>query len=178
MIFAGDTLFTHPKYPPLVYENGEYDFYRYNVKYIPQNMLHCFKILGTIPLKQLAVFTNRTETEVVERGIYDRGYRIRKEFCLTSYSPFSQFFFERNIYAPYSMETYILLAFHQYLTQKEITWSKNKKLALDNLNDVNRSYKKRAKYYYKSYKLKREEDEKSSTDFNPEVTEFDWIYTW
>lgn len=172
---AGDTLFVHQKYPPLVYENGEYLFYKYNAKYIPSNLLQCFKILGTFQLSTLERFQNRNEEEVIERGIFDRGYRIRKEFCLTSYSNFSQHFHSYNIYAPHCMETFILLAFHQYLNNETIQWQHNRKLSLNDLREENKSWKKRAKHFYKLFKEKREADK---SDFNPEAQEDDWIYNW
>ena len=143
--FALDTLWTHPFYPPLTYKSHEYNFYKYTPKYIPESMLHCFKILGTAGDLVLCEFKNRTELEVVEKGMYEKEYRIRKEFCLEGYSSFSSFFISRGIFIPKAMKTYILLSFHQYLNQERILWHKNKRTALKDLKKVNRKWKKRFK---------------------------------
>ena len=147
--FAADTLFSNPYHPPLVYQNGEYNFYKYTPKYVPENLLHCFRILGTCDSRALDRFVQRSEKEVVERGIYDRGYRIRKEFCLEGYSSFTGYFHKIGIYHPHAMETFILLSFHQYFNQKRITLYKNKKTALENSGKLNRTWKKRMQNIHK-----------------------------
>ena len=119
---SADTLYTHPIYPPIVYEGDEYNFFKYTPKYIPKNLLHSFKILGTLGEYPLARFKKRPIDEVVDRGIFENGYRMRKEFCLEGFSPFVQFFHKRGIYSPYAMQTFILLSFHQYLNQEKISW--------------------------------------------------------
>jgi hypothetical protein len=172
--YAGDTMLTHPWYPPIVYENGEYNFYKYTPKYIPDNLLHCFKILGTVGESNLIRFSKRTRDEVIERGIFDRGYRIRKEFCLESYSPFTQYFHAHGIYAPHAMQTYILLSFHQYLRGEWIDWNQNKRDALKDLKAENKSWRKRAKHLFKSYEYNRSLEPET----NPEVSEDDWFYAW
>jgi hypothetical protein len=172
--FAGDTMLTHPWYPPIVYENGEYNFYKYTPKYIPDNLLHCFKILGTVGEANLIRFSKRTRDEVIERGIFDRGYRIRKEFCLESYSPFTQYFHAHGIYSPHAMQTYILLSFHQYLRGEWIDWNQNKRDALKDLKAENKSWRKRAKHLFKSYEYNRSLEPET----NPEVSEDDWFYAW
>lgn len=174
MTYAGDTLLTHPWYPPIVYEKGEYDFYKYTPKYIPDNLLHCFKILGTVGDANLIRFSKRSTEEVVERGIFDRGYRIRKEFCLESYSQFTQYFHALGIYSPFAMQTYILVSFHQYLRGERIDWRRNKKTALKDLRAENRSWRKRAKHLLKTYEYNRSLEK----DPNPEISEDDWFYAW
>lgn len=146
---GADTLFTHPYYPPIVYNGDEYNFYRYTPKYVPDNLLHCFKILGTSGQSALSVFATRSREEVLERGIFDRGYRIRKEFCLEGYSPFTHYFHKQGIYYPYAMQSYILLAFHQYLNGERITWQRNRNLALRNRQQENQAWRKRARNLFK-----------------------------
>lgn len=171
---AGDTLFTHPKYVPLVYENGEYNFYKYTPKYIPDDLFHAFKILGTIDTTILDQFSERSIEEVIERGIFDRGYRIRKEFCLESYSAFTQYFHSFGIFSPFVMQTYILLSFHQYLRGESIGWYHNKKLALEDMRLENREWKKRARQLFNSYEYNRTLEPAPAE----ELSEDDWIYAW
>ncbi|MBK7129701.1 MAG: hypothetical protein IPM74_05665 [Crocinitomicaceae bacterium] len=151
-VVASDTMFVHPIYPPIVFENGEYNFYKYTPKYIPENLLHCFKILSTSGDVSLERFIKRNTNEVVERGIFDRGYRIRKDFCLEGYSSFAHFFHQRGIYYPFAMESYILLCFHDYLNQKKIKWIQNKNTALEGLRDQNKAWKKRTRQLFKTQK--------------------------
>ncbi|MBD3637636.1 MAG: hypothetical protein HUJ25_09805 [Crocinitomicaceae bacterium] len=145
---ALDTLCTHPKYPPITYRNGEYRFYKYTAKYIPESMLHCFKILATCGDQQLCTFMKRTEEEVVKDGMYQKGFRMRKEFCLDGYSSFVGFFHRRGIYYPYAMKTYILLCFHQYLNKEKIRWHYNKRLALDERKELNKAWKDRLDHVF------------------------------
>lgn len=145
---AGDTLLTHPKYPPIVYENGDYEFFMYTAKYFPDNMLECFKILATCGDKILERFRLRTEEEVVRRGMYEHAYRLRKEFGLDGYSNFCNFFHDRGIYYPYAMKTYILLCFHQYLNKVSIRWHYNKRLSLEGKKDENKAWKRRLDYVF------------------------------
>jgi hypothetical protein len=142
---AADTLFTHPVYPPIVYEGDEYNFYKCTPKYVPENMLHCFKILGTTSGPVLDRFKNRSTEDVVERGLFEDAYRLRKEFCLEGYSGFVAFFHRRGIYSPWAMQTYILLSFHQYLRQEPIRWHHNKKLAIEDIRRDNKNWKSRAR---------------------------------
>lgn len=143
--FGLDTLCTHPIYPPITYEPNEYNYYKYTPRYIPESMLHCFKILGTSGDDVLVRFMQRSEEEVVERGMFEAAYRIRKEFCLESFSSFSNFFVRRGIYYPYAMKTYILLCFHQYLNKEKIKWHSNKRTALKDLDKENKAWKRRYK---------------------------------
>lgn len=174
-IMAGDTLFVHPQYPPIVYQNGEYNFYKYNPKYIPENMLHCYKILGTLGNEVLQRFKERSKEEVLERGIFDRGYRIRKEFCLQSYSAFSQSFHQRGMYSPFVMESFILLTFHDYLNGKKIDWRLNKKLALEERKDDNKRWKKYTNKMYRAYRDNRVEEKTVPEDM---VNEEDWFFNY
>ena len=88
-------------------------------------------------------FKNRPFDEVIERGMFEQGYRTRKEFCLEGFSPFTIYFHDKGIYYPLAMESFILLSFHQYLNQLEINWKENKKLSLLNEDEANRHWKKR-----------------------------------
>ena len=155
-LLAADTLCKHPFYPPIVYEGDDYRFYKYTAKYVPENMLHCFKILATCGDEQLIEFTRRTEEEVIEKGMFDKGFRLRKEFCLEGYSPFVLYFHKKGIYYPYAMKTYILLSFHQYLNKKRIRWQHNKTLALDERRKLNKAWKDRLKYVFKPVLLDKE----------------------
>lgn len=148
-LLAADTLCKHPFYPPIVYEGDDYRFYKYTAKYIPENMMHCFKILATCGDEQLAIFAKRSEKDVIEHGMFQKGYRIRKQFCLEGYSSFVQFFHGRGIYYPYAMETYILLSFHQYLNKVSVKTRYNKVLALENKRELNKAWKKRLKLVFK-----------------------------
>lgn len=76
---------------------------------------------------------------------------------------------------PYAMQSYILLAFHQYLRGEEIDWKKNKKSALNDLKEENRSWKKRARYLFRCYESNRSAVEEET---DPEISEEDWIYRW
>ena len=151
---ATDTLFTHPVYPPIVYHGDEYNFYKYTPKYIPEDMLHCFKILGTTDETALQRFVKRSTDEVIERGLFEDAYRIRKEFCLEGFSPFTRFFHRRGIYSPYAMQTYILLCWHQYLKQECIDWHRNKRLSLEDIRHDNRNWKSRCRKVLNPAKVK------------------------
>ncbi len=142
---ARDTVFVHPKYPPLVYQSGEYRFYKYTAKYIPQNMLEAFKLLATAGSERLSTFANRTQDQVVKHGMFQSGFRLRKEFCLDGYSTFTAYFHQKGIYYPFAMKTYLLLCFHQYLNCERIAWRNNKKIALYNKRELNRAWKKKTK---------------------------------
>ncbi|MCB9223372.1 MAG: DUF6794 domain-containing protein [Crocinitomicaceae bacterium] len=155
-LFAADTLCKHPFYPPIVYEGDDYRFYKYTAKYVPENLLHCFKILATCGDEQLSVFSKRSEQEVIVQGMFSKGFRLRKEFCLDGYSPFVNFFHNRGIYYPYAMKTYILLSFHQYLNGKKIRWQHNKNLALEDRKELNKAWKERLKYVFDPIILEEE----------------------
>lgn len=155
-LFGMDTLCTHPNYPPITYKTGEYNYYKYTAKYIPESLMHAFKILATCGDEVLIRFIEKSEDEVVEEGMFQKGFRMRKEFCLEGYSYFTQFFHDRHIYYPYSMKTYILLSFHQYLKGEKIKWSSNKKIALNERKDLNRAWKKRMKTVFKPIVLEEE----------------------
>jgi len=154
--FALDTLLTHPDYPPLTYKKGEYNYYKYMAKYIPESMMHSFKILATCGDEQLIRFSEKTECEVVKDGMYQQGFRIRKEFCLEGYSYFTTFFHGRGIYYPYAMKTYILLCFHQYLNKEKIKWRYNKRIALYERKEINKAWKKRMNHVFKPIFLEEE----------------------
>lgn len=174
-VFAGDTLFTNPHYPPLVYARGEYDFYKYTPRYVPEDMLQCFRILATSGDLVLNRFKERDQSEVIERGMFERGYRLRKEFCLEGYSPFVHYFFRRGIYYPYAMQTYILLCFHQYLRGERISWNRNKSFALEGRGADNRAWKRRARRIYKKMDAAEAEIVNSEpVNDNPE----DWYFQW
>jgi hypothetical protein len=151
-----DTLCTHPDYPPITYKKGEYYFYKYTAKYIPESMMHSFKILATCGDEKLAQFVAKTESEVVKDGMHQSGFRMRKEFGLDGYSSFVFFFHKRGIYYPYAMKTYILLCFHQYLSKDKIRWHYNKRLALDQRKEVNKAWKKRLDHVFKPIFLEEE----------------------
>lgn len=170
---ASDTLFTHPHYPPLIYTGSEYNFYKYTPRYVPNDMLHCFKILGTCDDETLERFKLRSREEVIERGIFDRGYRLRKEFCLEGYSSFTHYFHKHGIYYPYAMQTYILLCFHQYLNQQRISWSENKRDALHERHTENRAWRKRAKQLFKPVK-----EDPVVLESEPEETFEDQFFNW
>lgn len=146
--FGLDTLCTHPLYPPIVYKKGEYHFYKYTGKYIPENMLHSFKILATCGDETLISFMKKSEEEVLKDGMFKRGYRIRKEFGLEGYSSFTGYFHKQGIFYPYAMKTYILLCFHQYLKKEKIRWHANKQVSLKNNREINKSWKRRLNYVF------------------------------
>lgn len=170
---AMDTLFTHPLYPPLVYEGDEYNFYKYTPKYVPEDMLHCFKILGTSGAGNLERFSARSRDEVMERGIFDRGYRLRKEFCLEGFSTFTHYFHRHGIYYPYAMQTFILLSFHQYLNGDRITWHQNKSAALKNRHGENDAWKKRTRQLFKPVK-----EDPVILESEPVITPEDAFFQW
>jgi len=172
--FGGDTLYTHPIYPPIVFEGDEYNFFKYNPRYIPQDLLQAFKILATFDSLILDRFAKRSQMEVIERGIFDRGYRMRKEFCLESYSRFTQSFHHQGIYSPFVMETFILLSFHQYLNQLEIAWKENKVWALEDHQADNKSWKVRARKLYRMYAKHRRQSNRKLEEI--ETTEEDFFY--
>jgi hypothetical protein len=155
-LFAADTLCTHPVYPPLVYEGDDYRFYKYTARYIPENIWHSFKILATCGDEKLIDFANRSEEEVIEHGMFRKGYRMRKEFCLEGYSSFAYAFHRNGIYYPYAMKTFILLSFHQYLNKHKIKWRYNKVLALEGRRDLNKAWKKRLKHAFEPVILEEE----------------------
>lgn len=154
--FGLDTLCTHPNYPPITYKKGEYHYYKYTAKYIPESMLHAFKILATCGDVTLARFTEKSENEVLKDGMFQRGFRMRKEFCLDGYSSFAFFFHRRGIYYPYAMKTYILMCFHQYLNKEKIRWHYNKRLALQDRKAENKAWKKRLDHVFKPIFLEEE----------------------
>jgi hypothetical protein len=154
--FGLDTLMTHPDYPPLTYKKGEYYFHKYTAKYIPESMIHSFKILATCGDEKLARFTEKTEVEVVKDGMYKAGFRIRKDFGLDGYSYFALFFHKRKIYYPYAMRTYILLCFHQYLNKEKIKWHYNKRLALYGRKEINKAWKLRLDHVFEPIFLDEE----------------------
>jgi hypothetical protein len=154
--FALDTLCTHPDYPPITYEGDEYRFYKYTAKYIPESMMHAFKILATCGDERLSSFVDRSEEQVVKHGLFRSGYRLRKEFGLDGYSSFASFFHRRGIYYPYAMKTYILLSFHQYLKKEKIRWHHNKKVALTDRKELNKAWKSRLKHVFKPIILEKE----------------------
>ena len=153
---SADTLFTNPHYPPITYQKGEYNYYKYTAKYIPSDLLQAFKILGTHSVKQLNSFIDKTEEEVLIDGIYSPNSRIQKEFGLAGYSQFSSYFHDKGIYDPYLMESYLILAFHQYLNQKNISWAKNKRTVLAEHKKMNRKWKKRTRKLFKKGKVVQE----------------------
>lgn len=167
-----DTLYTNPNYPPIVYSKSEYKFYKYTAKYIPTNMFHAFKILGSNDSHIIERFKRRSVASVINRGIFYPSARLRKEFCLEGYSDFVLYFHSRGIYYPRAMETYILLAFHQYLNQEKISWSNNKKLSLEGERKSNRQWRKRKRKLFKRKKVKVKEakmkDKKKDTRDNPD----------
>lgn len=152
-----DTLYTNPNYPPIVYSKSEYKFYKYTAKYIPKNMFHAFKILGSNDSHVIERFKRRSAVGVINRGIFYPSARLRKEFCLEGYSDFVLHFHSKGIYYPYAMETYILLAFHQYLNQEKIAWINNKKLALEGERKSNRQWRKRKRKLFKRKEVKVKE---------------------
>lgn len=155
--YSQDTLYTNPNYPPLVYSNAELKFYKYTAKYIPSNLLHAFKILGTNDSDVIDRFINRSEAMVIKKGLFYTESRLRKEFCLSGFSDFTLYFHDRGIYYPRAMETYILLSFHQYLKQEEIDWSRNKTLSLSTHRKSNRIWKKRKRKLFKPSGVKVKE---------------------
>jgi hypothetical protein len=160
---GNDTLYTNPNYPPIVYRIGEYKFFKYTAKYVPVNLLQAFKILGTHSASVLLDFKDKSSDEVLVEGIYSPNARLHKEFGLAGYTQFSIFFHQRGIYDPYLMESYILLAFHQYLNQDAITWKANKKLILKRNRKQNRKWKKRKRKLFKRGEL-REQKTKAPKD--------------
>lgn len=171
---ASDTLFTHPVYPPIVYEGDEYNFFKYTPKYIPENLLHCFKIMGTLGNPVINRFKKRPVDEVIDRGLFENGYRIRKEFCLEGFSPFVHFFHQRGIYSPYAMQTFILLSFHQYLNQERIKWHENKRMALEDIHYDNRKWKSRSRNVTKPIKEEKCEPQKKVEDMTEEELFFNY----
>lgn len=140
---AADTLYTNPHYPPIVYTDADYTFYKYTPKYVPRNMFEAFKILGATDEETILNFKERSVQGAIDRGIYYPIARTRKEFCLEGYSNFVRYFHAKGIFYPRVMETYILLGFHQYLNQEKIDWYGNKILALEGERKWNRVWKKR-----------------------------------
>lgn len=171
---AADTLYKHPIYPPIVYEGDEYNFFKYTPKYIPENLLHSFKILGTLGESALSRFKKRPIDEVVDRGIFENGYRMRKEFCLEGFSPFVHFFHKRGIYSPYAMQTFILLSFHQYLNEEKINWHENKRLALEDIHGDNRNWKSRSRKIMKPIKPEKCEKPKDEDKMTEEEKFFNY----
>jgi Domain of unknown function (DUF6794) len=174
--FALDTLCTHPNYPPIAYKKGEYNFYKYTAKYIPQSMMQSFKILATCGDQRLSDFMKRTELEVRTEGMWSSGYRMRKEFGLDGYSSFVGFFHQRGIYYPYAMKTYLLLSFHQYLNKKKIRWYYNKRLALYERKDINKAWKNRLKHVFEPIILDAEPADIVDPVFLDPAEK--WIYTY
>ncbi|MFT5824396.1 MAG: hypothetical protein ACI8ZM_005664 [Crocinitomix sp.] len=148
--FSLDTLYTNPNYPPIVYSKTEYKFYKYTVKYIPSNLFHAFKILGSNDSHIIERFKRRTIPAVVNKGIYYPSARLRKEFCLEGYSDFVLGFHKMGVYYPKAMETFVLLSFHQYLNQEKIEWTHNKSVALDGHKKSNRVWRKRKRKLFKN----------------------------
>jgi len=165
---AMDTLYTNPNYPPIVYSQADYSFYRYTAKYSPNSLYEAFCILGTHAPEVIARFVNRSESEVISKGMFYKSARMRKEFCLTGYSNFVLYFHQKGIFYPEAMETYILLGFHQYLKQEKIAWTHNKVVALDGHKKVNRLWKKRRKKLFKKgeFKLAKEKAPNSKKEGN------------
>lgn len=155
--FGGDTLFTHPIYPPITFEKGEFVFYKYTAKYVPTSLLHAFRILATNDSSVLEKFKAKSEDSVIESGLFYTGARLRKDFCFEGFSKFTSYFHSLGIYYPESMNTFILLSFHQYLNEKEINWRKNKELSLRTLEDQNKSWKKKKRKLFKGEKVKIKE---------------------
>ena len=156
-MLAADTLYTNPNYPPIVYANGEFKFYKYTARYIPSNLFHAFKILGAEEEETIERFKNRSIKEVVEHGIHSSSSRLRKEFCLEGYSKFVFYFHQRGIYYPRAMETYILVSFHQYLNELKINWGSTKQVALDQSRKSNRKWRQRKRKLYRGTRLKKKE---------------------
>lgn len=175
---SSDTLYSNPNYPPLVYTNSEITFYKYTPRFAPNDLFHAFKILGTTDSEIVERFRQRTEKSVLHNGIHFASSRLRKEFCLEGYSDFVAYFHVRGIYYPYAMETYILLAFHQYLNQEKIAWKHNKLLALQNNKKMNRLWKKRKRKLFKGTRVKekKEEDPKKGKTLKNEEEEFWDLY--
>ena len=144
----------------MVYEKAELDFYKYTAKLIPDNMYHAFKILGAHDSSIVNRFVDRNVAEVIERGMFYKGARIRKEFCLEGYSTFVHYFHQRKIYYPHAMETYVLLCFHQYLNQEKISWSSNKVTALKSNKKSNRIWRKRKRKLFRKGKVDVKESPK------------------
>lgn len=154
---ASDTLYTHSVYPALVYNQSEFNFYKYTAKYIPKSLFHAFKILGTNEKVVLERFKSRSHDQVIEYGIHYASSRLRKEFCLEGYSNFVFYFHKIGIYYPRAMETFILLSFHDYLNNEKINWNENKKLALKFDRKTNRFWRKRKRKLFRGTKVKIEE---------------------
>mgnify|MGYP006979977135 CR=1 FL=1 len=171
-----DTLITHPNYPPITYKRGEYHFLKYTAKYIPESLIHSFKILATCGDQRLGTFMRRTEEQVIEYGMWDEGVRLRKEFCLEGYSSFVNFFHKRGIYYPYAMKTYILLSFHQYLNQKRIRWRYNKKISLFERKELNQAWKDRLDGVFEPIILDEEPPDFINRDHLDSMEM--WIYTY
>jgi len=171
---ASDTLYTHPVYPPIVYYGDEYNFFKYTPKYIPENLLHCFKILGTSGETTINRFRKRSVEDVVDRGLFENGYRLRKEFCLEGFSPFVHFFHQREIYSPYAMQTFILLSFHQYLNQEKIKWHQNKRIALEDIHSDNHNWKTRSRKIMKPIKPEKCEKPKKEKEMTDEELFFNY----
>ncbi len=158
-VISSDTLYSNPNYPPLVYTNSEITFYKYTPRFVPVNLFHAFKILGTTDAKIVERFKERSIESVLHNGIHFSSSRLRKEFCLEGYSDFSDYFHQIGIYYPYAMETYILLGFHQYLNQEKIAWKHNKVLALQKNKKMNRLWKRRKRKLFKSSRVRKDKEE-------------------
>jgi hypothetical protein len=175
-----DTLYTNPNYPPIVYSKAEYKFYKYTAKYIPENLFHAFKILGSNDSHIIERFKRRPIEAVIHKGIYYPSSRLRKEFCLEGYSDFVIGFHKMGIYYPKAMETFILLSFHQYLNQEKIEWTHNKSLSLDGQKKSNRVWKKRKRKLFKrgevrmkDPKRKNKNKKSQSQNQNPDPRNFE-----
>lgn len=173
-----DTLYTNPNYPPIVYSNAEYKFYKYTAKYIPDNLFHSFKILGSNELHVIERFKERSVDEVLNKGIFYPSSRLRKEFCLEGFSDFVGEFHKMGIYYPRAMESFILLSFHQYLNQNKIEWSRNKSLALADNKKTNRAWRKRKRKLFKRGEIRVKESNnknrnKKGEDQNPDPRNYE-----
>lgn len=170
-----DTLYTNPNYPSIVYSKTEYKFYKYTAKYIPENLFHSFKILGSNDSHIIERFKRRTVEAVLNKGIYYPSSRLRKEFCLEGYSDFVTGFHKMGIYYPRAMETFILLSFHQYLNQDKIQWTHNKLLSLNGCKKSNRVWRKKTRKLFKGGEVRvkdsnRKNRKKKSEIENPDPT--------
>ncbi len=160
--FSLDTLYTNPNYPPIVYSKAEYKFYRYTAKYVPDNLFHSFKILGSNDPFVIERFKKRSVEAVINNGIHYPSARLRKEFCLEGYSDFVLGFHKMGIYYPKAMETFVLLSFHQYLNQEKIEWSRNKMAALNGNKKSNRVWRKRKRKIFKHGEIRVKESKKKN----------------
>lgn len=119
-------------------------------------MMQCFKILATCGDINLNRFVKREENQVVKHGLFEKGFRMRKEFGLEGYSSFTSYFHKKGIYYPYAMKTYILLCFHQYMNKERIRWRYNKRIALYDRKEENKAWKKRLDWVFKPIILEEE----------------------